>query len=152
MSPPTLAVDNVNRVELSLAANAEMLFLARMTGAAVASRAEFDYERIEDLRLAIDELCVRLMRAGSAQARITLLFQWDEDGAMEVIGTQVPEPANNGRDPSMNESHQAQSMVTLAAFDLSERILDALVDEHGEDTIGGVHRAWLRMSRRDPLG
>jgi hypothetical protein len=144
-APQAVGVHDKNRVELSLAADAQMLFLARMTGAAVASRAEFDFERVEDLRLAIDELCVRLMGAGAGPARISLLFHWDEDGTMEVVGSRVPEdhPSGNGHDP--------QPGGTLASYELSERILDALVDSHGEDMIGGVQRAWLRMRRQDPL-
>ena len=48
------------RVELALPAQPELLFLARMTAAAVASRAEFGFDQVEDLRLAIDELWVTL--------------------------------------------------------------------------------------------
>ncbi len=142
---PTDGLTNLNRVELSLAADAQLLFLARMTGAAVASRADFDYEQIEDLRLAIDELCVRLMSAGADPARITLQFQWDE-GVIEVVGTRVPDDrlAGNG--------HDAQPPSTPASNELSERILDALVDDHGEDTIGTLQRAWLRVRRQDPRG
>jgi len=145
-APPTVDLKNINRVELSLSADAQMLFLARMTGAAVASRANFDYERVEDLRLAIDELCVRLMSRGGGPARITLRFQWDEDGVINVVATLVPEddPTGNGR-----HSHPT---ATPASFELSERILDALVDDHGGDSIGGVHREWLRIRRQDPLG
>ena len=51
----------LHRVELSLPADAQMLFLARMTAAAVATRAELNYEQVEDLRLAIDELCIALL-------------------------------------------------------------------------------------------
>jgi hypothetical protein len=115
-----------------------------MTGAAVASQADFDYEQIEDLRLAIDELCVQLMSTGGS-ARITLQFQWDDDGVMEVVGTRVPDDhlAGNG---------DASPSSTPASYELSERILDALVDDHGEDTIGAVQRAWLRLRRQDRAG
>lgn len=143
---PTIDLTNLNRVELSLAADVQLLFLARMTGAAVASRAGFDYEQIEDLRLAIDELCVRLMNTKTGPARITLQFQWDDDGAIDVMATCVPDDhlSGNGCD--------AGSTSTPASYELSERILDALVDDHGEDTIGVVQRGWLRMRRRNPLG
>jgi serine/threonine-protein kinase RsbW len=137
-APETMGSVRVNRVELSLAADAQMLFLARMTAAAVASRADFELERVEDLRLAIDELCIRLMNAATGAARITLVFQWDAS-ALEVLGTLVPVggPSNNG---------QRVPMASAATSDeLSERILDALVDGHGGDEVDGVHRAWVRM-------
>jgi serine/threonine-protein kinase RsbW len=145
-SPALADVDHRHRVELSLGADAQMLFLARMTGAAVASRADFEYEQIEDLRLAIDELCVRLMSASNSGGRLGLLFQWDDAGTLDVTGTLIPEdsPAGNGRRPR-------PEMVAISN-ELSERILDALVDDHGDDMMGDVHRAWLRMRRQEHSG
>ena len=141
-----VSTSGLQRVELSLPADAQMLFLARMTGAAVASRADFEYEQIEDLRLAIDELCVRLMSAGGDGGRLALLFQWDDEGTLDVTGTLIPEnsPSGNGRQPR-------PEMVAISN-ELSERILDALVDDHGGDIMGDVHRAWLRMRRQEHSG
>ena len=101
MSAPAVGASSVHRVELSLAADAQMLFLARMTGAAVASRADFAYEQVEDLRLAIDELCIRLMCSGTGAARIALLFQWDDEGTLDVMGSRIPAegPSTNGIRP-----------------------------------------------------
>ena len=143
MSAPDKVVNSPHRVELSLAADAQMLFLARMTGAAVAARADFDYEKVEDLRLAIDELCIRLMGSASGHGRITLLFQWDGDGVLDVTGTLVLDdgPSTNGHHPPPVDSG--------VSYELSERILDALVDDHGSETVGDVQRAWLRMRRQD---
>ena len=138
----------MHRVELSLAADAQMLFLARMTGAAVAARADFDYEQVEDLRLAIDELCVRLMGSGVGPGRITLSFQWDDEGAHGCRGH-----PGTGRRSSTGNGHAARRRRRrLPPMSSRERILDALVDDHGEDTIGGVHRAWLRVRRQDHSG
>ena len=146
MSTPTVGASQVNRVELSLAADAQMLFLARMTVAAVASRANFAYEEVEDLRLAIDELCIRLMGSSTGVARISLLFQWSDDGTLDVMGTRIPAggPSTNGHHPHPDGSGPA--------LELSERILDALVEEHGADMIGTTHRAWFRMRRQGHPG
>ena len=133
----------VHRVELSIPADAQMLFLARMTAAAVASRAELNYEQVEDLRLAIDELCIALLSSGANAGQIALLFQWDPEGTLDVVGTLVPdgEPSSNGHGPDHTE--------LALSVDLSQRILDALVDDHGVDVIGGVHRVWLRVRRQE---
>jgi hypothetical protein len=141
----TVGVTEINRVELALAADAQMLFLARMTGAAVATRADFNYEQVEDLRLAIDELCIGLMSTVSGPGRITFVFQWDEEGALEVTGRLTPDG-----EPSVN-GHGTATAGSDVSFELSERILDALVDDHGAEVTGGAHRAWLRMRRREPL-
>jgi hypothetical protein len=121
-TPAVVGTESAQRVELSLAADAQMLFLARMTAAAVASRANFAYDQVEDLRLATDELCIRLMSENGGGGRIALVFGWDDEGTLDVTGT------------------------------LTERILDALVDDHGGETIGDVHRAWLRIRRHELAG
>ncbi len=130
------------RVELTLAADAEMLVLARMTGAAVAAQAKFDYEQVEDVRLAVDELCIRLVNASTGPARINVLFQWDDQGTLEVVGTFIPD-----EEPSTNGQHSRPTRHD-PSFELSERILDALVDEHGSDVVGGVRREWLCLRRK----
>jgi len=143
--PGSVGAHGLSRVELSLPADPQMLFLARMAAAAVATRAELSYEQVEDLRLAIDELCVALLDSRSGAGQIALLFQWDAEGTLDVVGTLVPDgdpsPSTNGKAP--------ERTGPPLSYELSQRILDALVDDHGADAIGGVHRAWLRMRRQE---
>ncbi len=128
-----------DRVELSLPARPDLLFLVRMTAAAVASRADFGYDQIEDLRLAIDELCLTVCGESAIDGRLQLLFKWGDD-AIEVVGVYEADDAGRGPRRDLGVAQQAS--------ELSERILDALVDEHGTDVVGGCPRAWLRMRRR----
>ncbi|MHB8681542.1 MAG: ATP-binding protein [Acidimicrobiales bacterium] len=127
-----------DRVELSLPARPDLLFLVRMTAAAVASRADFGYDQIEDLRLAIDELCLTICGEDATEGRIQLLFKWGDD-AVEVVGLY---------DHAADGGARRDLSIAQPANELSERILDALVDEHGTDAVGGCPRAWLRMKRR----
>lgn len=127
-----------DRVELNLPARPELFFLVRMTAAAVASRADFGYDQIEDLRLAIDELAVSVCGSSGAEGRLQLLFKWSED-SVEVVGVYQRDDGERGR-PELS--------IAQAANELSSRILDALVDEHGADVVAGCPRAWLRMRRR----
>ncbi len=123
-------------VELSLPAKPELLSLARLTVAAIASRADFDYEEIEDLRLAIDELCSHLVGHQGRPGQLRLRYQWG-DGALEVsclLDGGAPGGLSGRAEPDEGE--------------LSDRILDALVDEHGHDSEDAGHRAWLRKRRR----
>ncbi len=120
-------------VELTLPVKADLVVLARLTAATVASRANFDIEEIEDLRLAVDELCVSLVQDYS-DGRLALRFVRDDD-LIEVEGTFH---AKSGR---------AGSGFVHGAEGLSERILDALVDEHGHEDGNGQPRAWLRKRR-----
>ena len=143
--PGPVGANGFSRVELSLPADPEMLFLARMAAAAVATRAELSVEQVEDLRLAIDELCIALLGSHSGVGQIALLFQWDADGTLDVVGTLVPQ----GNASAWNNGTVSERPEPMLSFELSQRILDALVDDHGADAIGGVHRAWLRMRRQE---
>jgi len=122
-------------VELSIPAKPELLSLARLTVAAVAARADFDFEEIEDLRLALDELCSPLL-ATSTTGTLNLCYQWSL-GALRV------ECTLSGTKPLD---------VDDTEHELSNRILDALVDDHGSAHDDGKATAWLAKRRRGPEG
>jgi serine/threonine-protein kinase RsbW len=121
-------------IDLSLPAGADLLVLARLTAATIASRAGFDVEEIEDLRLAVDELCVSLLQEG-ADGRLNLAFTRDEN-LVEVSCIFASASTSNGV--------RGGSGVLQG---LSAQILDALVDEHGRENEAGNDRAWLRKRR-----
>ena len=50
-------------VELTIPVRSDLLILARLTAAAMAARAEFGIEDIEDLRLVVEELCISVIGA-----------------------------------------------------------------------------------------
>ena len=122
-------------VELSIPVASDLIVLARLTAATVASRIGFDIEQIEDLRLAVDELCVSLIR-GTSGGRLTLTFTGDDD-QVEVSCVLVPGP-----DDAPTESEDVDESAGL-----STQILDALVDAHGRSRQDGHERAWLRKRR-----
>jgi serine/threonine-protein kinase RsbW len=68
-------------VSLSFPAKAEYLRLARLAAADAASRAGFDVDDIDDVRIAVSELCGALGAGG----RITLTM-FSEPGRLEVRG------------------------------------------------------------------
>ena len=120
------------RVELSFPARPDMAFLARMTAAGVASRADFGLDQVEDLRLAIDELYVTLVGEHEVDGVVRLTFEWTAE-AVRITGgltTAVPE----GPPLSVNE--------------LSSRILEALVDDHGVDDTPEGPCMWLTVRRQ----
>jgi serine/threonine-protein kinase RsbW len=121
-------------VGLSIPSGADLLVLARLTAATVASRAGFDVEEVEDLRLAVDELCVALIRPGT-EGRLTLEFSRDAELIEVRCSYEVLQTAPSAEaDDDLIEG-------------LSDRILDALVDEHGRLLVDGNEQAWLRKRR-----
>ena len=118
-------------VELCIPVQSDLIVLARLTAATVASRAGFDVEEVDDLRLAVDELCV-LVADGGGTGRLNLTFVTDGDAVEVVCVLDGP----SGVEVSRTDGHGER--------ELSVRILDALVDEHGDEFEGGQRRGWLR--------
>ena len=118
-----------DEVRLVVPATPEFLRLARITAAGLASRLGFTLDQVEDLRLAIDELCLGLTgpngRDGMVQLRYVL-----RGGALEVFG----------------EGQFEATAAPAAALELSELILNALVDEHELSTSDG--RPGFRLVKR----
>lgn len=126
-------------VELSIPATATLLHLARMTAAVVAARADLELDDVEDLRLAVDELCLPFLNpAEGREGRLLLRYGWDGE-TIEISCTQTAGP-------------QTVRVDDLVRDELSEQILDALVDEHGVTVSDGQSGAWLRMRRPAPAG
>jgi hypothetical protein len=122
-------------VRLLIPAAPGYLRLARLTAAAVASRMGFTFDEVEDLRIAVDELCYYVLDTDGEEevdGSITLTCTIG-DGDLEVRG-EATAPTTAGRsDSSLPE--------------LSRRILEAVVDEYSCDTGGDAARFWLRKRR-----
>src|ERR1700747_3519492 len=77
-------------VQLDIPASGDLLTLARLTAATLAARSAFTVEEVEDLRLAVDELCLPLVRACS-QGRLQLQYT-GSDGTVRIECLLVPDP------------------------------------------------------------
>jgi serine/threonine-protein kinase RsbW len=130
-------------VELTIPTQADLLVLARLTAATVASRAGFDVEEVEDLRLAVDELCISLV-ADRSDGRLSLQFA-REDDRVEVVCTF--HPGEDHASATQGGSVGGSDLEDPSVQDLSEQILDALVDAHGHADNDGHPQAWLRKRR-----
>jgi anti-sigma regulatory factor (Ser/Thr protein kinase) len=124
-----------DRVELNFPARADLVVLARLVASAICARAGCDIEELEDMRLAVGELCLLTMPDGDAQhGELRLEVQVLRDG-LEVSCTLAGATGAVGHDDG------------AISTELSTQILDALVDEHGIDRHDAFVRAWLRKRR-----
>ncbi len=99
-------------VRLEVPASPEFLRITRIMAAGVASRLGFTLDEVEDLRIAIDELCFALVgkgRAGTVALRYHLL---DDSLTVEGVGRFTDDGSKEARLSPM-----------------SEQILHAMVDE-----------------------
>ena len=103
---------------------------------AISARAGFDIEELEDLRLAVGELCLLTLQGSDAQHGDLRLELSVLDDALEVVSTL------ERAEVAAVEGPEGEEIARL-----SEQILDALVDEHGRESRDGSARAWLRKRR-----
>jgi serine/threonine-protein kinase RsbW len=125
-----------DRVELRFPARGDLIVLARLVTSATSARAGFDIEELEDLRLAVGELCLLTLQGSDARhgdLRLELTVLGDAIGVVCTLERAAPADTTG---PDGEEIAR-----------LSEQILDALVDEHGRESQDGSVRAWLRKRR-----
>lgn len=69
----------VENIELSLPFKAEYVSVARLTASGIAARMGFDIESVEDIKVALSEVCSKLVTAGSKTAdKYVVLFKIHE--------------------------------------------------------------------------
>ncbi len=120
----TEAETSTGEIRLEIPAAPEYLRLARLAVADVGARAGWSYEDIDDLRIAVDELCYAI-GAGAEHGRLTLTYQ--------VSG------------PSVEVRGAGADTTPLAApGELAHAIIAAVVDEFDLD----VDARTFRFSKR----
>lgn len=134
--PPVAGrADESTHVRLVLPVRAELWVLARMSASALAARLDFGVDAVEDLRLAIDELCNSCATGANPSSSLTLDYTWDDDSVHVACAV---EPVDGSATPASEH----------LPLELSRRILAALVDAH---EIGPVEddrrRGWLIKRR-----
>lgn len=118
-------------VRLVVPAAPEYLRLVRLTAAGLASRMGFTFDEVEDLRIAVDELCFLLVEHGELERTMELRY-W------------------SGADSITIEGHTALAGPAPEPNELSEQILSALVDDHAVDGHNGGVRFRLMKRREAP--
>jgi serine/threonine-protein kinase RsbW len=123
---PTMAGSQL-QISITFPGTPEYLRLARLAAADVGSRAGFDYEEIDDLRIAVSELCHLISGEGSPEP-VTLDFTLEPDGVRLEgrAATRTPHPDN----------------------ELSAAIIAAVVDEHAVFRDGAGMRFRMLKRRR----
>lgn len=117
-------------VRLAMPANPEYLRLARVTAMGIASRLGFTFDEIEDLRIAIDELCFAIMGNRDHQGTVELRYAM-QDGGIEVTGI----------------GHFSDASGLPGLSELSELIVSAVAEEHEVD-VSGPEPSFRLVKRR----
>jgi anti-sigma regulatory factor (Ser/Thr protein kinase) len=102
-----------DEVRLTMPANPQLLRVARLTAAGLAGRLGFSFDEIEDVKIAVDELCFTLVGSKGRPGTLSLRYVLEAD-RLVIEGTGSSDAGAADPTPS----------------DLSSQILAAVVDEH----------------------
>jgi anti-sigma regulatory factor (Ser/Thr protein kinase) len=115
-----------SRVELRFPGEPEFVRLARLATADAGTRAGLDYEEIEDLRIAVSELCT--MAAAEDGEVVLVLRVRDGEVTIEGAGPGSPEPGEGA--------------------EMARALVAAVVDEHDVDSDGDGTRFSITKRHR----
>ena len=122
-------------IELVLPADTGLVRVARLVASGVATAVGFDVDEIEDLRIAVDELCTALVEGGDGSA---LFLGFDlGDGEVTVVG-------------STQAAHAVEFEPDRLA--LSRQILAVVADEYDIRADHGQISVRVRKQRADSDG
>jgi len=110
-------------VSLTFPADTRWVRLARLLTSGVAAQAGFDVEEVEDLKIAVDEICATLIERSVDSGPVRLGFRPSE-GSVEVG---IEAAIANGTAESWTEERMK----------LSEQILSVVVDECHSEVVDG---------------
>ncbi len=111
-------------------ASPQLMRVARLTAAGLASRLGFSFDEVEDLKIAVEELCFAMVGTRGGAGNLTLDYRLDGDGlVIEGVSDSPPPVTHQGSD------------------ELSDLILTAVVDEHEVSDDGGTMRFRLLKRR-----
>jgi serine/threonine-protein kinase RsbW len=123
-------------VSVSVPARAEFVHVLRSVIASIAARAQFTFDEIDDLRLALDEACAQLLLAGRGTT-LTVTVRPVDGGGLEVL--------------AWVDADDLAWPPSGAEHGFAWQILSALADEARFDRADG-HPALRILKRRAPAG
>ena len=118
-----------DEVRLSMPASPHLLRVARLTAAGLAGRLGFSFDEIEDVKIAVDELCFAVVGSKGRPGTLTLRYVLHAD-SLTIEGSG---PGDGGPGPEPTE--------------FSSQILNAVVDEHALSQEGDELRFRLLKRR-----
>jgi serine/threonine-protein kinase RsbW len=119
-------------VEVRVGAELSQMFVLRSLAATLALRQDFDLDEVEDVKLAVDELCSALVLRASDGERLTCRF----DMAPHSVGVEASVRSDTG--------------LPIARDTFGWRVLVALTDELASWTAPGDElpsRVYIKMTK-----
>lgn len=122
---------------LTIPASSDHIRFARLVASAAATKLGFDYDTVEDLRIAVSELCTAVVEACEGEGTLTLTYCADGDHGIRI-------DARAAFNDGMAAGAERDELVG--------HILEAVADEHSLDLGPSGGSFMLRMGSSRPSG
>ena len=121
--------ESICPIELTLPADPNLMLVTRLTAAGVIAKAGITVDRMDELKMAVEEACGCLMEQENAPARLSLRFECREQ-SLEICAVGLDADVQRGS-------------LTAAELDVMRCILGSLVDEAAFE----VRDGWIAAVR-----
>ncbi len=128
---PDASVDTAVGFTLVVMASNDHISFARVTTTSAAAKLGFDYDTVEDIRIAVSELCGTLIANAIAGSELTITCHGDQEGITVT-----------GRAPI------ADGAPADGPDELSVQVLDAVADSHAFSSDGTEVQFTMFRGRR----
>jgi serine/threonine-protein kinase RsbW len=125
------SLDTAVGFTLVIAASNDHISFARVTTTSAAAKLAFDYDAVEDIRIAVSELCGTLIANAIPGSELTIICRGDAQGLTV-----------SGRAPL------AEGATSTEPDELSEQVLDAVADSHSFTSDGTEVQFTMFRGRR----
>ena len=105
----------MSEVVVSVPARPDYIHVLRSVVAAIAARADFTFDAIDDLRLAVDEAGAHLLSVAAPATSLTLRISLTDEGAVEVIASTDAVVADSAWPPEGIERTLAWQILSALA-------------------------------------
>ena len=115
-------------IELTLPADKKLLLVIRLTTAGVVARAGVTVDRMDDLKLAVEEACNCLMDQGCAAEKLNICFDLKENGLEIRVSVEADQlsAGNKTQDDLEIEKCILESLVENVEFELRNGWIHAI--------------------------
>ncbi|RUS47794.1 anti-sigma B factor RsbW [Cohnella sp. AR92] len=126
-------------VKLTVPAHPEFVDLVRLTLFGIASKLNFSFEEIEDMKVAVSEACNNavLHAYEGPEGHIEIEFEWNDDGELRIT---VQDRGENFAAPSVSQTSNlhGKSIEEIQSGGLGLYLMQALMDHVELNTENGT--------------
>lgn len=145
-------IDEVQRIVISLPANAEYVDIVRLNLYGIASKMGFSYEEIEDMKVAVSEACNNsvLYAYKDGAGNMEVVFEVQKDSLSITVKDEGESFEAWGERSALHDKELSEAQIGGLGFYLMQALMDevSVVNETGKGTKVVMKRHLMKSEER----